>query len=50
MSFNLTLYLFLTEGEGYSLAICRNDCPGVREVQVGVGFAFAATTFAIAGG
>ncbi len=28
---------------------CRNDCPGVREVQVGIGFIAGTSAFAIAG-
>ncbi len=50
--FNSTLYLILTENvtsQESVLGTCRNDCPGVRGIEVGIGFGIVASALGIAG-
>ena len=45
----LETFLEFNLGKGLDVGTCRNDCPGVRGIEVGIGFGIVASALGIAG-
>ena len=45
----LETFLGFNLGKGLDVGTCGNDCPGVRGIEVGIGFGIVASAIGIAG-